>query len=131
MLAGGVVGGLPWLLGNLRHDRYSSTRANEGTWTEHLHNLVVSTLPEALGLRLAVVVRVARRRDGRHLLYVVCAAGFVSLLVRRPPRLGLPLAIVAVLPVFYFVSPVHVAPIGAALPDPRDARCSPCSSRHC
>ena len=49
-----VVGALPWLLGNLRHDWYSlHPGANEGRWTNHVHNLVVSTLPEALGLRLA------------------------------------------------------------------------------
>jgi 4-amino-4-deoxy-L-arabinose transferase-like glycosyltransferase len=54
VLGAGGVGGLPWLLGNLRNDWYSlHPGANEGPWTAHLHNLVVSTLPEALGLRLA------------------------------------------------------------------------------
>ena len=49
-----VVGGLPWLLGNIQHDWYSlHPGQNEGSWTAHLHNLVVATLPEALGIRLA------------------------------------------------------------------------------
>ena len=49
-----VVGALPWLLGNLRHGWYSlHPGAQRGPWTNHVHNLVVSTLPEALGLRLA------------------------------------------------------------------------------
>ena len=48
VLPAGVIGGLPWLLGNVRHDWYSlHPGANEGPWSAHLHNLVVATLPEA------------------------------------------------------------------------------------
>jgi len=101
-----LVGALPWLLGNLRHDWYSlHPGKNEGSWANHIHNLVVSTLPEALGLRLAwsyewlggVVVAL--------ILYALLAVGFGWLVVRRPSRLTPLLLIVLVFPIFYFVSP--------------------------
>jgi hypothetical protein len=101
-----VVGGLPWLLGNLRHDWYSlHPGANEGPWTAHLHNLVVSTLPEALGLRLAWSFEWLGTAVVAYLLYAALAAGFVWLLIRHPPRLVPLLLIVAIFPVFYFISP--------------------------
>jgi 4-amino-4-deoxy-L-arabinose transferase-like glycosyltransferase len=101
-----ALGALPWLLGNLRHDWYSlHPGRNEGTWTAHLHNLVVSTLPEALGLRLAWSFEWIGGAVVGYLVYAVLAAGFVWLVIRRPPRLALLLLVVAVFPVFYFVSP--------------------------
>ena len=101
-----VVGGLPWLLGNLRHDWYSlHPGRNEGPWSAHLHNLVVSTLPEALGLRLAWSFEWLGSPVVGYLLYAVLAAGFIWLLVRRPPRLAPLLLIVAIFPLFYFISP--------------------------
>ena len=102
----GVAGAVPWLVGNVRHGWYSlHPGQNEGTWLNHVHNLVVSTLPEALGLRLAwsyewlggVVVDLV--------LYALLAGGFLWLLWRRSPRLAPLLLIVLVFPVFYFVSP--------------------------
>jgi 4-amino-4-deoxy-L-arabinose transferase-like glycosyltransferase len=106
VLAAGVVGGLPWLLGNLRHDWYSlHPGRNEGPWREHLHNLVVSTLPEALGLRLPWSFEWLGGAVVGYLLYAALAAGFVWLLVRRRRGLELLLLIVVVFPVFYFVSP--------------------------
>jgi hypothetical protein len=101
-----VVGGLPWLLGNLRHDWYSlHPGRNEGPWTAHLHNLVVSTLPEALGLRLAWSFEWLGSPVVGYLVYAAVAAGFVWLLVRRPPQLAPLLAIVVIFPLFYFISP--------------------------
>jgi hypothetical protein len=106
VLAGAVVGALPWLLGNLRHDWYSlHPGANEGPWSSHLHNLVVSTLPEALGLRLAWSFEWLGTPALAYLVYAALAAGFVYLLVRRPPRLVPLLLIVVAMPVFYFISP--------------------------
>jgi 4-amino-4-deoxy-L-arabinose transferase-like glycosyltransferase len=106
VLGAGVVGGLPWLLGNLRNDWYSlHPGANEGPWTAHLHNLVVSTLPEALGLRLAWSFEWLGTAVVGYLIYALLAAGFAWLLIRRPPRLAPLLLVVAVFPVFYFVSP--------------------------
>ena len=102
----GLAGAAPWLVGNIHHDWYSlHPGANEGPWVNHVHNLVVSTLPEALGLRLAwsyewlggVAVGLA--------IYALLAGGFLWLVWRRPPRLTPLLLIVLVFPVFYFVSP--------------------------
>jgi len=106
VVAGGIVGALPWLVANIRHDWPSlHPGANEGPWSQHLHNLVVATLPQALGLRLAwsfewlgtPVVAIA--------LYAAAVVGFLWLLWKRPPRLGVLLLIVVVFPVFYFISP--------------------------
>jgi hypothetical protein len=106
VLAAGVVGGMPWLLGNLRHDWYSlHPGANEGPWRDHLHNLVVATLPEALGLRLAWSFEWLGGAVFGYLVYAALAAGFVWLLVRRRHGLELLLLIVVVFPIFYFVSP--------------------------
>ena len=101
-----LVGALPWLLGNLRHDWYSLHPGhNEGAWTAHLHNLVVATLPEALGLRLAWSFEWLGSAAVGYLIYAALAAGFVWLLVRRPPSLAPLLLIVVIFPLFYFISP--------------------------
>jgi 4-amino-4-deoxy-L-arabinose transferase-like glycosyltransferase len=101
-----LVGGLPWLLGNLRHDWYSlHPGRNEGAWTAHVHNLVVATLPEALGVRLAWSFEWLGSAVVGYLMYAVLVAGFVWLLVRRPARLAPLLLIVAIFPIFYFISP--------------------------
>jgi hypothetical protein len=101
-----VVGGLPWLLGNIQHDWYSLHPGhNEGAWTAHLHNLVVATLPEALGLRLAWSFEWLGGAVVGYLIYAALVAGFVWLLIRRPRRLAPLLLIVAIFPIFYFISP--------------------------
>jgi hypothetical protein len=108
VLPAAVVGALPWLLGNLRHDWYSlHPGRNEGPWSAHLHNLVVSTLPQALGLRLPWSFEWLGGAVVGYLLYAALAAGFVLLLVRRQrqPRLTPLLLIVLAFPVFYFISP--------------------------
>jgi hypothetical protein len=106
VLPAAVAGGLPWLLGNLRHDWYSlHPGRNEGPWTAHVHNLVVSTLPEALGLRLAWSFEWLGTAVIGYALYALAVAGFVVLLARRRPRLTPLLLVVLIFPVFYFVSP--------------------------
>jgi hypothetical protein len=106
VLPAAVVGALPWLLGNLRHDWYSlHPGRNEGPWSAHLHNLVVATLPQALGLRLPWSFEWLGGAVVGYLLYAALAAGFVLLLVRRQQRLTPLLLIVLVFPVFYFISP--------------------------
>ncbi|MDX6442683.1 MAG: hypothetical protein QOE43_2412 [Gaiellaceae bacterium] len=101
-----LVGGLPWLLGNIRHDWYSlHPGRNEGAWTAHVHNLVVATLPEALGVRLAWSFEWLGSAVVGYLIYAALVAGFVWLLVRRPARLAPLLLIVAIFPIFYFISP--------------------------
>jgi 4-amino-4-deoxy-L-arabinose transferase-like glycosyltransferase len=102
----GVFGALPWLLGNLRHHWYSlHPGANEGSWTNHVHNLVSSTLPEALGLRLAWSYEWVGGVIVGLLLYAALLAGIAWLLWKRPSKLAPLLLITAVFPIFYFVSP--------------------------
>jgi hypothetical protein len=107
VLAAAVVGALPWLVGNLRHDWYSlHPGKNEGPWSAHLHNLVVATLPQALGLRLAWSFEWLGTPYLAVPLYAALVLGFAWLLVRRrPPRLAPILLILVCVPVFYFVSP--------------------------
>lgn len=106
VLGCGVVAAVPWLIGNVHHHWYSlHPGRNEGSWLNHVHNLVVSTLPEALGLRLAWSYEWLGGVAVGLVLYALLAAGFVWLLWRRPPRLAPLLLIVLVFPVFYFVSP--------------------------
>jgi Dolichyl-phosphate-mannose-protein mannosyltransferase len=101
-----VLGGLPWLLGNLRHGWYSlHPGRNEGTWANHVHNLAVSTLPEALGLRLAWSFEWLGGVELGLLLYAAFAGLFVWLLVRQRRALAPLFLIVAIFPIFYFVSP--------------------------
>lgn len=101
-----VVGALPWLIANIRHSWPSlHPGANEGSWTYHVHNLVVATLPQALGLRLAWSFEWLGTPYVAVPLYVAVVGGFAWLLWRRPPRLAPVLLIVVLFPVFYFVSP--------------------------
>ena len=100
------VGALPWLLGNLRHDWYSlHPGPNEGSWTNHVHNLVSSTLPEALGLRLAWSYEWVGGVFVGLVIYAAVLGWFVWLLKRRPSKLVPLLLILVVFPIFYFVSP--------------------------
>jgi 4-amino-4-deoxy-L-arabinose transferase-like glycosyltransferase len=106
VVAAAVIGALPWLLGNLRNDWYSlHPGKNEGAWTAHLHNLVVATLPQALGVRLAWSFEWLGSPFVAIPVYAAVVAGFAWLVVRRPPRLGVLLLIVGLFPLFYFVSP--------------------------
>ncbi len=106
VLACGIVGALPWLIGNVHHGWYSlHPGRNEGTWLNHVHNLVVSTLPEALGLRLAWSYEWLGGVAVGLVIYGLLAGGFLWLLWRRPPRLVPLLLIMLVFPIFYFVSP--------------------------
>jgi hypothetical protein len=106
VIGAGIVGALPWLIANIRHGWPSlHPGANEGTWTFHLHNLVVATLPQALGLRLAWSFEWLGTPYLAIPLYAAVVLGFLWLLWKRPPRLAPVLLIVVLFPVFYFISP--------------------------
>lgn len=105
-LAASGLGSLPWWLYNARLGWPSLSIAHDySSKVDHARNLVSSTLPAALGLRLPfsldwfpdVVVGVG--------LYAAAAAGFGLLLLRRPARLGLLLTAALVFPVLYVASP--------------------------
>lgn len=106
VIAAGVVGALPWLISNARHGWPSlHPGPNEGPWSEHLHNLVVATLPQSLGVRLAWSFEWLGTPLVGIAVYGLVVAGFLWLLWKRPQRLAPVLLIVVLFPVFYFVSP--------------------------
>jgi Dolichyl-phosphate-mannose-protein mannosyltransferase len=101
-----ALGSLPWWIYNVRH-HWASVHSgrDESSAYGHLHNLVSSTLPSALGLRLPFSLAWLPDVAVGAPLYVLALAGFGWLLIRRPPRLGLPLLAAALFPVFYAASP--------------------------
>jgi 4-amino-4-deoxy-L-arabinose transferase-like glycosyltransferase len=106
VIAAGVVGALPWLISNARHGWPSlHPGPNEGPWSEHLHNLVVATLPQSLGLRLAWSFEWLGTPLVGIAVYGLVVGGFLWLLWKRPQPLTPVLLIVVLFPVFYFVSP--------------------------
>lgn len=106
VVAAGAVGALPWLIANVRHGWPSlHPGANEGPWSQHLHNLVVATLPQALGLRLAWSFEWLGTPYLAIPVYALVILGFLRLLWKRPARLAPILLIVVLFPLFYFVSP--------------------------
>jgi 4-amino-4-deoxy-L-arabinose transferase-like glycosyltransferase len=106
VIAAGVVGALPWLISNARHGWQSlHPGPNEGPWSEHLHNLVVATLPQSLGLRLPWSFEWLGTPVTAIAVYASLVGGFLWLLWRRPLPLTPVLLIVVLFPVFYFVSP--------------------------
>jgi hypothetical protein len=106
VVTAGIVGALPWLVANIR-DGWPSLHpgANEGPWSQHLHNLVVATLPQALGLRLAWSFEWLGTPFVAIAVYALVVLGFLWLLWKRPPGLAPVLLIVVLFPVFYFASP--------------------------
>jgi 4-amino-4-deoxy-L-arabinose transferase-like glycosyltransferase len=101
-----VLGSLPWWLYNLRHHWASlHTGKDEESKLGHLHNLVVATLPTALGLRLPFSLHWLPGAAVGAVAYAALLAGFAWLLLRRPPGLGLLLLSALVFPVLYTLSP--------------------------
>ncbi len=103
---GAVVGSSPWLVANVWHGWYSLQLGDEqASRSEHLHNLVVATLPTALGLRVPFSLSWIGSVYLGAALYVVALLGFLWLLRSRPTRLR-PLLLIALLfPLFYVLSP--------------------------
>lgn len=101
-----VLGSLPWWIYNLRH-AWGSLRTGQDEESKygHLHNLVVATLPTALGLRLPFSLHWLPGATVGAVVYALLLAGFAWLLVRRPPGLGLVLLTAVTFPVLYVVSP--------------------------
>jgi dolichyl-phosphate-mannose-protein mannosyltransferase len=130
-LLGGAVGGAPWIAWNVTHGLKGvlpgSSVAGEGsTYWSRLSDLFTTVLPDALGLRLAYsqhwVVPVALGAA----LTALAVAGFVWLLVRRPPGAE-PLLVIGTLYPFLYAATsftyftgeprylVLVAPVSALL----------------
>jgi Dolichyl-phosphate-mannose-protein mannosyltransferase len=102
-IPGLLLGALPWLLSNLRHDWWSfSPLGGSGTYVSRLHGYVAATFPMMLGLRVPFAVEWVAGRAVSAALYLVAVA---LLLVaawrwRRQPRSLFPF-VVLVYPLFY------------------------------
>jgi hypothetical protein len=101
-----VVGALPWLVANVRHDWYSlSNPPAGGTPVDRLQNLAATTLPSALGLRLPFTLEWVAGPVAGAVIYALALSALASVVVRRPRRLG-PLALCLLLfPLFYAAAP--------------------------
>lgn len=104
--AAALVGALPWLVANARHDWYSLRGPPAGgTALDRLHSLASSTLPSALGARLPFTLDWVGGALVGIALYALMLAAIALTLRRLGRRLG-PLAPVALLfPLFYAASP--------------------------
>jgi 4-amino-4-deoxy-L-arabinose transferase-like glycosyltransferase len=101
-----LVGIAPWLAANLGNGWYSLHSSQSATsLSGHARNLVSSTFPAALGLRVPFSLEWPTGSAAGYLLYVVVVAALVWAAVRGGRRLE-PLILVCVLfPVFYILSP--------------------------
>jgi hypothetical protein len=105
-LLAAIVGALPWLLANLRHDWYSLRGPPAGgTAGDRLHNLASATLPSALGLRLPFTLDWVLGPVAGVLLYSLALVAIALATVVRRRQLG-PLALSLLLfPVAYAAAP--------------------------
>jgi hypothetical protein len=104
--AAALLGALPWLVANLRHDWYSlSGPPAGGTAADRLHNLASATLPSALGLRLPFTLDWVLGPVAGVLLYALALVALALVAVLRRKELG-PLALSLLLfPLAYAVTP--------------------------
>jgi Dolichyl-phosphate-mannose-protein mannosyltransferase len=101
-----VIGALPWLVANVRHDWYSlSGPPPGGTALDRLHNLAVTTLPSALGLRLPFTLDWVGGAVLGTLLYALAAVAIIVTILRLRRRLGPLVPVLVLFPVFYAASP--------------------------
>lgn len=101
-----VVGALPWLAANVRHDWYSLRGPPAGgSAFDRLHNLAASTLPSALGLRLPFTLEWVGGAVAGALLYALLVLAIAATLVRRRHRLGPLVPVLLLFPLFYAAAP--------------------------
>jgi hypothetical protein len=107
--AGFLVGSLPWWLYNVRHNWAALWSAPASTSRigriGRLHDLLTSTLPTAIGVRLPFSLTWVPDLAVGGAVYALALAGFACLLVRRRERIGLPLLAALVFPLIYVASP--------------------------
>src|SRR5581483_7879135 len=95
---GVVVGALPWLLSNLRHDWWSfSLHGGGGTYPSRLRAFGIATFPEMLGLRVPFSVEWLPNKVVGGAVYVALAAAIVAAawLWRRSAASLLPVVVIA------------------------------------
>jgi 4-amino-4-deoxy-L-arabinose transferase-like glycosyltransferase len=106
VIGAALLGALPWLVSNVRHDWWSlATPPPGGSAADRLHNLIVATLPSALGARLPFTLEWVGGAVVGAFLYVILLAAVVGTLVRRRAQLGPLVFVLAAFPVFYALSP--------------------------
>jgi hypothetical protein len=100
-----LLGALPWLVANLRHDWYSFDYApGGGTYFSRFRGFFTATLPMALDLRIPFALDWALGTVVSGLL-LLAALGWVAFLVlRRRRRLGPLLAVALAFPFLYAAS---------------------------
>lgn len=100
-----VVGAAPWLWWNARHDWIGlipkAAAAEDTTYFGRLWDFVSTVLPTWLGLRVPFSLDWLTGAILGTAIVVAALAGFVLLLVRRPPRLEAVLVVGALFPFLY------------------------------
>jgi hypothetical protein len=93
-----LVGALPWILSNLRHDWWSLRQyGGSGTYVDRLHGYVAATFPMLLGLRLPFSSDWLLGRAASAALYAVALAliAVAAWRWRREPRSLFPFVVLA------------------------------------
>ena len=106
VVAAALVGSLPWLVSNVRHDWHSlDTPPRGGSLADSIHNLLAATLPTALGARVPFTLEWVGGAFIGACLYAVLLAAIVWTLVSRRTRLGPLVPVLVTFPAFYALSP--------------------------
>jgi 4-amino-4-deoxy-L-arabinose transferase-like glycosyltransferase len=105
VLPAAVLGALPWLVANLRHDWYSFDYApGGGTYFSRFRGFFTATLPMALDLRVPFALDWALGAVVAGLLLLVALCWVAFLTLRRRDRLGPLLPVVLAFPFLYATS---------------------------
>jgi hypothetical protein len=100
-----VLGALPWLVTNVRHDWYSFSFApGGGTYLSRFRGFFTATLPMALDLRVPFALEWAFGPVLSGLLLLAALGWVAYLALRRRDRLGPLLAVVLAFPFLYAAS---------------------------
>lgn len=104
-LPAALLGVLPWLIANVRHDWYSLHAPEGGTPLSRLHSLAVVTYPTALGLRVPFSLDWLTGPLLGTIVVILSIAGLAWRFVRHEEGLEPLLVACATFPVFYALSP--------------------------
>lgn len=101
-----LVGALPWLVSNVRHDWHSfEAPPRGGSLADSIHNFVAATLPTALGARMPFTLEWVGGAVVGTFLYLVLLTAVLWTLARRRTQLGPLVPVLAIFPAFYALSP--------------------------
>jgi len=109
-IPGLVIGALPWLLSNVRHDWWSfDQRGGAGTYTSRLRTFGLDTFPEMLALRVPFAVHwVVGRIVGTAAYFAVLAAIAAAAWIWRRHPASLLVAVVVAYPFLTALDPLTV-----------------------